>query len=124
MNNQLLHALITDQKENTEIYSTLDMSMIRANVFKFTDNYYYFSDSNYMHKVPAIYKWIFEDIAKVDDFHVDDDMLILMYKGDIQQTIFMNEINMRIMMLYLVQSNPELTFQLLYNGFYGLPKVY
>jgi hypothetical protein len=124
MNNQLLHTLITrDQKENTDIYLTLDMRMIRANVFKFSDGYYYYGDYNSIHKVPLMYKWIFEDIAKVDDFHVTDDMLMLMYKGDIKQTIVMNEINMRIMLLYLVQSNPELTFQLLYNGFYGMPRV-
>jgi hypothetical protein len=124
MKNQQLHALITsDQKENTDLYATLDMSMIRANVFKFPDGYYYFGDYKSIHKVPLMYNWIFEDIAKVDDFHVDDGLLMLMYKGTIQQTIVMNEINMRIMMLYLVQSNPDFTFSLLYQGFYGLPKI-
>jgi hypothetical protein len=124
MQNKLLHALITqDQKENTDIYSSLDMSMIRANVFKLPDGYYYFGDYKSVHKVPLMYNWIFEDIAKVDDFQIDDDMLMLMYKGDIKQTIIMTEINMRIMMIYLVQSNPDLTFHLLYQGFYGLPKI-
>jgi hypothetical protein len=124
MNNQLLHALIlNDQKEHSEVYTTLDMRMIRANVFKFPDGYYYFGDYKSIHKVPLMYTWIFEDIAKVDDFNIDAGSLVLMYKGDIQQTIVMNEINMRIMMLYLVQSNPDLTFQLLHHGFYGLPKI-
>jgi hypothetical protein len=120
MNNRQLHALITDQNE--DIYTMLDMRIIRANVFKFPDGYYYFGDNQSIHQVPLMYKWIFEDVAKVDDFQVTDGIMMLMYKGVIQQSIVINEINMRIMMLYLVQSNPDLTFHLLYRGFYGMPK--